>query len=283
MPARSRSSLPSEGSLPAPTAGELHQRRDVAESFGADAARYDRSRPSYPPALVDRIVATSPGPDVLDVGVGTGIVARLLRDAGCRVVGVDADQRMAEFARRSGLHVEVARLEDWDAGGRLFDAVVAGQTWHWVEPVAGAAKAASLLRPGGLLALFWNADLPPADLTAAFGEVYRRVAPDSLVARRWVGVRSTLTLDSISGLAHGPVEAVRHAGAFSAPEEWRFDWERRYTKDEWLDQVPSTGDHSKLPRPQLDELLAGIGEAIDAVGGEFVMPYTTVAVAAVRR
>ena len=59
----------------APLAGsdprEPHQARQVAESFGADAERYDRARPSYPGALVERIVAASPGPDVLDAGCGT--------------------------------------------------------------------------------------------------------------------------------------------------------------------------------------------------------------------
>jgi ubiquinone/menaquinone biosynthesis C-methylase UbiE len=48
----------------------------MAESFGTDAERYDRARPRYPDALVERIAAGSPGPDVLDVGCGTGIAAR---------------------------------------------------------------------------------------------------------------------------------------------------------------------------------------------------------------
>ena len=26
-----------------------------------------------------------------------------------------------------------------------------------------------------------------------------------------------------------------------------FDWERTYTRDEWLDQVPTFGGHSQLP------------------------------------
>ena len=54
---------------------ETHRQRQVAESFGSDAGRYDRARPSYPGALVDRIVAVSPGRDVLDIGCGTGIAA----------------------------------------------------------------------------------------------------------------------------------------------------------------------------------------------------------------
>jgi hypothetical protein len=32
----------------------------MAESFGTDAERYDRTRPRYPDALVERIVAASP-------------------------------------------------------------------------------------------------------------------------------------------------------------------------------------------------------------------------------
>ena len=51
-----------------------------------------------------------------------------------------------------------------------------------MDPVAGAAKAAEVLRPGGRLAVFWNTGQPPAGLDEAFGEVYRRVLPESLVA-----------------------------------------------------------------------------------------------------
>jgi SAM-dependent methyltransferase len=114
--------------------------------------------------MVERIIAASPGPDVLDVGCGTGIEARQFQAAGCRVLGVEPDPRMAQFARRSGLEVEVAGFEAWDPAGRTFDAVIAGQAWHWVDPVAGAAKAAQVLRPGGRLAVFWNMDQPPPEV-----------------------------------------------------------------------------------------------------------------------
>src|SRR5580704_18335826 len=130
---------------------ETHRQRQVAESFGSDAGRYDRARPSYSGALMDRIVATSPGRHVLDVGCGTGISARLFQAAGCRVLGVDPDPRMAGLARQGGTEAEVATFEEWDPAGRTFDAVIAAQAWHWVDPVAGAAKAAAVLRSGGRL------------------------------------------------------------------------------------------------------------------------------------
>jgi SAM-dependent methyltransferase len=105
---------------------EPYQDRQVAESFSEDAGRYDRTRPPYPGALVEAIVAASPGPDVLDVGCGTGIAARQFQAAGCTVLGVEPDARMAAFARRSGTEVEVATFEAWDSAGRDFDAVIAG-------------------------------------------------------------------------------------------------------------------------------------------------------------
>ena len=37
---------------------EAHQAKQVAESFGADPERYDRTRPRYPESMVKRILAT---------------------------------------------------------------------------------------------------------------------------------------------------------------------------------------------------------------------------------
>lgn len=248
----------------------------MAESFGADPERYDRARPGYPAALVERIVAASPGRAVLDVGTGTGIAARQFRAAGCQVLGVEPDARMADLARQSGFEVEVAAFEAWDPAGRVFDAVTAGMAWHWVDPVAGAAKAAQALRAGGRLALFWNAFQPPPRLSAEFGEVYGQVMPDR--PNLWTGP----ILDAYLTMCAKVADGIRQAGAFSEPEQWQFGWERSYTRAEWLEQVPTFGGHSQLPPGRLDELLEGLGAAIDAEGGSFLMGYTTVAVTAVR-
>ena len=254
-----------------------HLQRHVAEGFGADAGRYDRARPTYPAELVDRVIAASPGHDVLDVGCGTGICARLFQAAGCRVLGVEPDPRMAELARQGGTSTEVATFEDWDPVGRMFDAVVAAQSWHWVDPAAGAAKAAAVLRPGGRLAAFWNASEPQKDVSEAFADVFRRVLPDSPAAAFW----------------YRPVEAyraggervagfIRQSGTFGEPEEWLATWERRYTREEWLDYFPTTGGFSTSPEAVQREILDGLGAAVDAVGGAFTMSFTTVATTAVR-
>jgi len=189
----------------------------MAESFGTDPERYDRTRPRYPDEMVARIAAESPGPDVLDVGIGTGIAARQFRAAGCKVSGVDVDARMAELARRDGFEVEVSAFETWDPAGRTFDTVISAQTWHWVDPVAGPVQAARVLRPGGRLALFWNVFEPPAHLREPFGEVYRKVMPDLPAFGQ-----SGAAVAAYSALLGKVSDGIRAAGAFAEPEEWRY-------------------------------------------------------------
>ena len=258
---------------------ESHKYRQVAESFGIDPERYDRARPRYPDALVARIVAASPGPDVLDVGCGTGIAARQFRAAGCRVLGIEPDARMADFARRTGIEVEVATFEAWDSAGRAFNAVVAGQAWHWVDPVAGAAQAARVLRPGGLLAAFWHVFEPPQDVAEAVAAVYRRVVPDSPFN---FGARPQQADRNATFFTTKVADGMREAGGFGDPERWRFDWERSYTRDEWLDQLASSGALTQLPPDKLAEVLAGAGAALDALGGRFTVSLATVAIIAAR-
>ncbi len=249
--------------------------REVARSFGADAGRYDRSRPSYPDALISAIVTASPGREILDVGCGTGISSRLFQAAGCRMLGVDPDPRMAEVARQNSMDVEVSTIEDWDPAGRTFDAVVAGQAWHWVDPVAGAAKAAQVLRPGGRLAPVWNVFQPPPDLASAFAAVYDRVLP-GMPVNLW----AIDPLDTYARVFGKVADGIRQAGGFGEPEQWRCDWERDYSRDEWLDQVPTQGGHNQLPRAKLNAVLDGIAAAIDAAGGRFTMGYAAIVVTA---
>ncbi len=146
-----------------------------------------------------------------------------------------------------------------------------------MDPVAGASKAAQALRRGGRLAAFWNAYQPPPEVGEAFAAVYRRVLPDLPVFQRAMS-----GLEDYSALCARAADGIRQAGRFGDPEQWRFDWDRPYTRDEWLDQVPTAAGHGQFPPAKLEELLAGIGAAIDAVGGGFTMRYSTLVVTAAR-
>ncbi|MDQ1009170.1 2-polyprenyl-3-methyl-5-hydroxy-6-metoxy-1,4-benzoquinol methylase [Streptomyces sp. V4I23] len=76
-----------------------------ALSFDTAADQYDAARPGYPPALFDAVEELSgrplTGARTVDVGAGTGIATRLLRERGARVTAVEPGAAMADRFRRS--------------------------------------------------------------------------------------------------------------------------------------------------------------------------------------
>ena len=251
----------------------------LANSFGADAARYDRTRPAYPGELVRKIIEVSPGPRVVDVGCGTGVLSRPLLAGGCEVLGVEHDERMAEFARGTGVPVEVSKFETWDPAGREFDAVVAGQSWHWVDPEAGPRHVARVLRPGGVFVALWHVFAPPEPISQAIAGAYQKVAPE-LPFRAGQSREEAFEAYQAGCVRTG--EAFVGTGAFDNAEQWRADWEHSYTTAEYLDLMRTMGPMALLGAEQVTGLLDAVGGAIDAFGGRFTMHYTTLAVVVTR-
>ena len=248
----------------------LHEDRRRAGIFGEDAERYDRARPTYPPAVVDALMAEAPR-RVLDIGCGTGKAGMLLIERGCADLGVEPDARMAAVARRHGLEVEVGPFEEWDPVGRLFDLAVAAQAWHWIRPERGAEVVASALRPGGRLGLLWNLGAHDPETQAALDEVYRRLAPSLAECSAPLGKVMREGRDDPGG-----VEAVAATGRFQAPEVLTWEWEQPYSRDEWLDVIQTHSSHRLIPEGQRRALVEGLGEAIDRLGGSLRLLYRTV-------
>lgn len=136
----------------------MDAKKEHALSFGPAAARYDRFRPPYPRAAVEWAVGALPPRRVVDLGAGTGILTRGLRDAGYTVVPVepDAGMRSQLAVATPGSTALAGSAEDIPLPDGSVDAIVAGQAYHWFDGDAAHAEAARLLRPGGHFAAIWN-------------------------------------------------------------------------------------------------------------------------------
>jgi ubiquinone/menaquinone biosynthesis C-methylase UbiE len=164
-------------------------RRRYGQVFDRVAEDYDRARRGYPDALIDaacRLGPLRPGDSVVEVGCGTGLLTAALVARGLRVDALDPGANMLRLAaRRVGespaARFHEGRFEDLDLPEDAFAAVFSATAFHWVDPAIGWAKAARILRPGGLLALIQHCDVW-AEQTAAswdeFLDALRQVAPD---------------------------------------------------------------------------------------------------------
>jgi SAM-dependent methyltransferase len=130
--------------------------RAAAEGFSRSAEAYERGRPRYPPEAVALLVSRLPvGASVLDLAAGTGALTRPLLEAGLEVVAVEPVEEMRAALPASARALE-GTAEAIPLGSAAVDAVVVGQAFHWFDGDAALAEIHRVLRPEGLLALFWN-------------------------------------------------------------------------------------------------------------------------------
>lgn len=132
-----------------------------ATSFGAQAGNYEVGRPEYPFDAVAWMLERMPADSrrIADVGAGTGKLTRALVAApGAEVVALDPDPAMLAALRDAipGVPTFVGSAERMPLPDASLDAVVLGQAWHWVEPVAASLEIGRAVRSGGVLGLIWN-------------------------------------------------------------------------------------------------------------------------------
>jgi len=164
----------------------------MTDLFAGTAEYYARYRPGYPAAVFTRLRAAF-GLDgtgrLLDLGCGTGELARPLHADSAAVVGVDRSPEMIAEARRQGERAGIANIR-WhclpaeaisDQLGR-FRLITLGSSFHWMRRDEVLAKAYALLEPGGGVAILGN----PGGIWTGV-EPWERVAREVVV--RWLGPR----------------------------------------------------------------------------------------------
>jgi SAM-dependent methyltransferase len=126
-------------------------------SFGAEAAAYERGRPSYPPEAIDWLLPRG-ARDVLDLGAGTGKLTTRLVERGLGVVAVDPIPEMLDRLSTSlpDTPALLGTAEEIPLPDDSVDAVLVAQAWHWFDPERAVKEVARVLRPGGRLGLVWN-------------------------------------------------------------------------------------------------------------------------------
>ncbi len=139
------------------TSGEEFRRLGAA--FGRGSDRYDRLRPSYPADAADWLLEdTRRGAPVADVGAGTGKFTAALLERGLDVIAVDPSPDMLDQLRKR-LPQARTQVGSGEATG-LVDASVEfasfAQSWHWVDPTAGAAELGRVVASGRAVGMLWN-------------------------------------------------------------------------------------------------------------------------------
>jgi SAM-dependent methyltransferase len=206
---------------------------DCSPDFGRTASDYALHRAGFPGELLDRLLASgfvTPGARVVDLGTGTGSLARLFAGHGCAVTGVDVAAPLLEQARRldreAGLEISYieAPAEATGLPGGGFDVVSAGQCWHWFDRPAAAREVARLLAGDGRVVIAHFDWIPiPGNVVAATEQLILSYTPTWPFADR-------------AGLYPQWLVDLQTAG-FTGIETFSFDVAVSYSHEAWVGRV----------------------------------------------
>jgi SAM-dependent methyltransferase len=255
-------------------------RKDV---FNEVAALYDEVRPGYAPAVVDAAVmgaGLAPAGRILEIGCGTGQLTAPLAARGYSILALEPGDAMAALAGHNcraypQVTILPTSFEAWPPDGQTFDMVASAQAFHWIAPDAGCAKAASVLKPGGAIALLWHLDVsqdtPFWQATQPVYDAYFQAAQ---------GETSGLTLGEKVALY---AEAIRRCAAFEPLQEMRHTWEQTYRDCAYMKLLHTLSDHRTLPEPDKMHFFRAIAAVVDRFGGVVHRRYETLLLLARRR
>ena len=251
----------------------MASREEMSLSFGSAAGAYESGRPDYPREAVDWMLAPVREPGralrVADVGAGTGKLTRTVVEAGAEVVAIDPDPDMLAALRTHvhGVPTFVGTGERMPLPDASVDAVLLGQAWHWVEPVAASAEVGRVLRADGVLGLVWNI----------------RDESDPWVGRLTAAMHGSHAEEMLSG--DGP----QVAEPFDGLEARSWHWTRSLTRAALLDMVASRSYVITASDADRSAVLAAVSvlfderRITDATGAEVVdLPYVTHAYRGIR-
>ncbi len=230
--------------------------------FTAGAEAYERGRPSYPQAAVDRLIrelAIGPGRLVVDLAAGTGKLTRLLVPSGAEVVAIEPVTAMRQQLRMAlpGVPVAAGTAEALPLGPGRVDAVTVAQAFHWFDAERALAEIARALRPGGGLGLIWNERDESVPWVKELGRAIRwDVSMPYHMGTDWRTV-------------------VDASGRFTPMGRQQFPYGQELDVDALADRVASTSYVAAMTEAERAPLLGRVRALVDGFPPRFTLPYVT--------
>lgn len=237
--------------------------------FGKTASDYSKHRQGFPDELFEMLQALGvnlAGTRAVDLGTGTGSLARGMARREAAVTGVDPSIDLTEEAKRldyewgvSTQYVQATAEKTGLESGSV-DVVASGQSWWWFDRPAALTEATRILKPGGTLVICSFDWLP---LSGNAVELTERLIEKHNPAWKMGGGNGQHP-DFIDDLELGGFQQVRSDSR---------DVGTRYTKEAWRGRIrASAGVGAAMTPEQVDVFDHELTEALDAFTDDDLVP-----------
>lgn len=232
-------------------------------NFGPMGSDYDVSRKGYPDEVFEYIKSFIKNDNqiTLDIGCGTGISTRQLKEHHFEVTGADKDQAMIKIAIQHNFRIPyfVATTEALPFKSEQFDIVTAFNSFHWFNNDKSLTEIKRVLKIGGI---FFAILKVSSENNNGYFSIYKKYAGDYF--------------DSTKN--HFKRESLIKSG-FSNIEEKNFDFDEKYTVNDALTLVKSLSLWNLVPKNKKPEMLKELKDFYETESvDEFIVMHRKISI-----
>jgi protein-L-isoaspartate O-methyltransferase len=257
---------------------EQYSQRDLEQRkhwYSPAAIAYQQARPSYPPALIDRVVEIaqlSQRSQILEIGCGPATATVAFAQLGCSMLCLEPNPDFYQLAQQNcqqypQIEIQNTALEEWVLANEQFDVVLAATSFHWIPADIGYPKASQAMRSNGHLVLLWNKELQPSYNTfQQLAAVYQVHAPDFIYRYQ----DKDTQLQILQGLGQIAIDS----GQFQNLVAGQVESVVMYSVDRYLMLLNTYSPYLKLEPAVKEALFNGLAEKIENdLGGSLQLSY----------
>jgi len=208
-------------------------------NFGPMSVDYDIARKGYPDEIFEYIKSFVKinNPITLDIGCGTGISTRQLKEHHFEVTGADKDTAMIETAVKRGQEMPyfVATADKLPFKSEQFDIVTAFTAFHWFNNEESLTEIKRVLKTGGIFCAVLKVS---SKNNNGYLSIYKKYVGDSFDSTKNHFEKEFLVKSSFSDI-----------------KEKTFYVDEKYTVDEALTLVKSLSLWNLVPENKKPEML----------------------------
>ena len=154
-------------------------------NFGLMSEEYNSARRGYPPEVFEYLksLIKKDNPVTLDMGCGTGISTRQLKQYAFEVIGADKDPAMIDMAMKQTIDIPyiIAPANKLPFEANKFDLITAFTAFHWFNDEESLLEIKRVMKENGIFfaALKTNRQDENKDFKEGYSSILKKYAGDS--------------------------------------------------------------------------------------------------------
>lgn len=242
---------------------------DFRKVFDSIPEEFDKWRPRYCGELFADVIEFSKlkhGKTALEIGPGTGQATEPILRTGCSYLAIELGEKLAKYTKNrfssyDNFQILNADFETYDFGQNQFDLIYSAATIQWIPEGIGFPKVYSILKSGGVFAMF----MTHSDEKSANEALYMRIQ-DIYAEYFHPEVEYTCKLVYSNVVNYGFVDF----------ECRNYHKTRVLNADEYIAWISTHAPHITLQEPYKSKFFAGIKGAILSFGNNITIHDTII-------